>query len=103
MQFAVVCMIVISDGHDMSATVVSVLVISLLDCCNVILTAWSHSSTASLQHVMNSAGRLVLGLRLCNHVSEWLCYTHSMITFVYCSITACHEFCWSVGVGPSAM
>jgi len=63
-------------GRDVTATLVSALVISRLDYGNAILAGLPHSSTTPLQRVLNSAARLVCGLCPCDHVTEALTNLH---------------------------
>ena len=61
----------------MTATLlVSALVISRLDYGNFVLAGLPQSSTAPLQWVLNSAARLVCGLRPRDHVTEALFNLH---------------------------
>ena len=62
----------------MTATLVSALVISRLDYGNVVLAGLPQSSTAPLQRVLNSAARLVCGLRPRDHVTEALFNLHTV-------------------------
>jgi len=59
-----------------TATLVAALVISRLDYGNAVLAGLPHSSTAPLQRVLNSAARLVCGLRPRDHVTEALINLH---------------------------
>ena len=84
-------------GRDVAAKLVSAFVISRLDYCNAVLAGLPESTIAPLQRVLNSAARLVLGLRPRDHVTAALIDLHwlpvaariefKLCTLVYQSVT----------------
>jgi len=63
-------------GCDVAMKLVSAFVISRLDYCNAVLTGLPESTIASLQHVLNFAARLVLGLQPRDYVTaSYITYT----------------------------
>jgi len=73
-------------GKEVTAQLVSAFILSLLDYCNVLLAGLPHATTGPLQRVHNAATRLVLNLRLRDHVTPALKHLHwlpvaSRITF----------------------
>ena len=64
-------------GHDVAAKLVSAFVISRLDYCNAVLAGLPEPTIAPLlQRLLNSAARLVLGLRPRDHVTAALIDLH---------------------------
>ena len=84
-------------SHCHAAKLVSAFVISRLDYCNAVLAGLPESTIAPLQRVLNSAARLVLGLRPRDHVTAALIDLHwlpvaariefKLCTLVYQSVT----------------
>jgi len=91
-------------GQDVTASLVSALVISKLDYCNAVYAGLPKSSIAPLQRVQNAAARLVLKLGPRDHVTpafhqlHWLPVEHR-IQFKLCLIM--HHL--HVGHGPSCL
>jgi predicted nucleic acid binding AN1-type Zn finger protein len=63
-------------GRDVTAQLVSALVLSRLDYCNAVLADLPASTLAPFQKVLHAAARLVLGLRPRDHVSSALKELH---------------------------
>ena len=63
-------------GRDVSAKLVSALVLSRLDYCNAVLAGLPASTLASLQRVLHAAARLVLDLKPRDHVISALRELH---------------------------
>ena len=61
-----------SLGRDVTARLVSALVISRLDYCNSVLAHLPASTLAPLQRVINAAARMVVDLGPCDHVTPAL-------------------------------
>jgi len=57
-------------GRDVTANVVAALVLTRLDYCNALLAGLLYSTVAPLQRVINTATRLVCGLRPRDHVTD---------------------------------
>ena len=57
-------------GRDVTARLVSALVLSRLDYCNAILVGLPQTTLSSLQRVLHAAARMVLNLRPCDHVTR---------------------------------
>ena len=55
-------------GRDVSARLVSALVLSRLDYCNAVLVGLPAATLAPLQRVLHAAARLVLDLKPSDHV-----------------------------------
>jgi len=76
-------------GKDVTAQLVSAIILSRLDYCNVLLAGLLCATVEPLQQVHNTAARLVLNLRLCDHVTPALNQLHwlpvaSWIKFKLC-------------------
>jgi hypothetical protein len=63
-------------GCQVTAQLVSALILSRLDCCNAVLAGLPASTLALLQRVLNTAARLILELGLRDHVSAVLHELH---------------------------
>ena len=63
-------------GRDVSAKLVSTLVLSCLDYCNAVLAGLPASTLAPLQRVLHAAARLVLDLKPHDHVTPTLRELH---------------------------
>ena len=63
-------------GRDVTARLVSALVLSRLDYCNAILVGLPQTTLSSLQRVLYAAARMVLNLRPCDHVTPALLELH---------------------------
>ena len=63
-------------GRDVTARLVSALVLSRLDYCNAILVGLPQTTLSSLQRVLHAAARMVLNLRPCDHVTPALLELH---------------------------
>jgi hypothetical protein len=63
-------------GRDVTAQLVSALVLSRLDYCNAVLADLPASTLAPFQKVLHAAARLVLGLRPRDHVTSALKELH---------------------------
>ena len=63
-------------GRDVTAQLVSALVLSRLDYCNAVLADLPASTLAPFQKVLHAAARLVLGLRPRDHVTSALRELH---------------------------
>jgi hypothetical protein len=63
-------------GHQVTAQLVSTLILSRLDYCNAVLAGLPVSTLASLKRVLNAAARLVLELGPRDHVSAALRELH---------------------------
>lgn len=63
-------------GRDITAQLISVFVLSRLDYCNSVLAGLPHSTIRPLQRVLNAAARLVVGLRMHDHVTPTLQQLH---------------------------
>ena len=59
-------------GRDVSARLVSALVLSRLDYCNDVLAGLQAATLAPLQRVLNAAARLVLDLKPRDHATPVL-------------------------------
>ena len=62
--------------RDVTAKLISALVISRLDYGNAVLAGLPRSTIAPLQRALNAAARLVLGLRPRNHITAALIVLH---------------------------
>jgi len=56
-------------GREVTARLVSALMLSRLDYCNAILSGLPMTTLAPLQRVLNTAARIILDLRLGDHVT----------------------------------
>ena len=65
-----------SLGREVTARLVSTLVISRLDCCNSVLAHLPASTLAPLQRVINAAARMVVDLEPRDHVTPALYELH---------------------------
>ena len=63
-------------GRDVTARLVSALVLSRLDYCNAIFVGQSQTTLSSLQRVLHAAARMVLNLRPRDHVTPALLELH---------------------------
>jgi len=63
-------------GRDVTARLVSALVLSRLDYCNAILVCVPQTTLSSLQRVLHAAARMILNLRPCDHVTPALLELH---------------------------
>jgi len=63
-------------GRDVTARLVSALVLSRLDYCNAILVGLPQTTLSSLQRVLHAAARMVLNLRPCDDVTPALLELH---------------------------
>lgn len=63
-------------GQDVSARLVTSLVLQRLDYCNAILAGLPKNTLSSLQRVLHTAARIVLNLRPCDHVTPALRELH---------------------------
>jgi len=66
-------------GRDVTARLVSALVLSRLDYCNAILVGLPQTTLSSLQRVLHAAARMVLNLRPCDHVTPALLELHRLL------------------------
>jgi len=76
-------------GKDVTAPLVSTFILSRLDYCNALLAGLPRTTTDPLQRVQNVAARLVLNLRIRDHVTPALKQLHwlpvaSRIKFKLC-------------------
>ena len=63
-------------GKEVTTQLVSAFTLSRLDYCNTLLAGLPHATTDPLQRVQNAAARLVLSLRLRDHVTPALNQLH---------------------------
>ena len=56
-------------GLEVTAQLVSAFILSRLDYCNSVLAGLPRCTTEPLQRVLNAAARLVLNLRLHEHIT----------------------------------
>ena len=63
-------------GQEVTAQLVSAFILSRLDYCNAVLAGLPRATTDPLQRVQNAAARLVLNLRLRDHVTPALRQLH---------------------------
>ena len=93
-------------GRDVTARLVSALVLSRLDYCNAILVGLPQTTLSSLQRVLHAAARMVLNLRPCDHVTPALLELHwlPIAERIDFKLSACPQgTCWactSVHCGP---
>jgi len=78
-------------GLEVTAQLVSAFILSWLDYCNSVLAGLPRCTTEPLQHVLNAAARLVLNLRLHEHLTPSLQQLHWLpidyrITYKLCLI-----------------